>query len=268
MLFNSHDQKDKLNMDMDCIEKEYIIKYGEKRIYGRLFLPSEGKPRGAVILSHGFNSSCDSFENECRYFCGNGYAAYAFDFCGGSNMTRSGGKTTEMTVFTEREELIAVFDEISSEIHTDNMYLIGASQGGFVSALAAEELGDRVKAMALYFPAFVIPENWRENFKNEADIPEKFELWGVMLGKVYFTAVRDFYSFESLGKRYKNPLLIVSGDKDEVIPLSSVEYAANIAYQNGQLVIFKGEGHGFSAEKNREAMKLILDLINNTPKRN
>ena len=179
-------------------------------------------------------------------------------------MTRSGGKTTEMTVFTERDELMAVFNDISAEINTDNMYLVGASQGGFVSALAAEEFGDRVKAMALYFPAFVIPENWRENFKDEEDIPEEFELWGVRLGKVYCMAVRDFYSFDSLGKKYKNPLLIISGDRDEVIPLSSVEYAANTAYRNGKLVIFKDEGHGFTAEKNKEAMKLILDLINNT----
>lgn len=248
------------------IVEQHDVSYTDKlgksiNIYGRLFRPENGEKSGVIILSHGYNAYGDAFEEKCRFFANNGYAAYAFDFCGGSTKSKSTGReSTEMTLFTETEDLIAVFDYLSKLdcIDADNMFLSGDSQGGMVSALAAEELGnDKVRAMALQFPAFGIPDVWRNE---EPNLPR--EHWGLMLGKVFATSVKDFYTFNYVGKNYTNNLLIISGTADPVVPISSVRQAVNSVYKNGKLVEFAGEGHGFSKTKEAEARQLILEFLN------
>ena len=66
------------------------------------------EPQHAVILSHGF------LANEkmcCRYaevLAGLGFLAVTYDFCGGGIRCRSDGRTEDMTVLTEKEDLLAV----------------------------------------------------------------------------------------------------------------------------------------------------------------
>ena len=68
-----------------------------------------------------------------------GLQAYVFDFHGGNLHSKSGGKMTEMSIFTEREDLDAVIDAVASlpEVDPDNLFLLGESQGGCVSAITA-----------------------------------------------------------------------------------------------------------------------------------
>lgn len=63
-----------------------------------------------VILSHGFNGSGDDFTEYAKVLVENGMGACIFDFCGGSLRSKSDLSTTEMTVFTEKEDLLAVID--------------------------------------------------------------------------------------------------------------------------------------------------------------
>ena len=241
----------------------YTDKLGKEiNIYGRLYRPNTDEKCGLIILSHGYNAYGDAFAEKCEYFARNGYAAYAFDFCGGSTVSKSTGRvSTEMTLFTETEDLIAVFDYLSKLdcIDANRMFLSGDSQGGMVSALAAEELGnDGVKGMALQFPAFGIPDVWRNE---EPNLPR--DHWGLTLGKVFATSVKDFYTFNYVGKNYTNDLLIISGTADPVVPISSVRQAVNSVYKNAELVEFEGEGHGFSKAKEWEARALMLEFMEN-----
>lgn len=245
--------------------EQHDVSYTDKlgrdiNLYGQLYVPSSGSKNGVIILSHGYNAYADAYAAKCEFFAKNGYAAYAFDFCGGSTVSKSTGRlSTEMTLFTETEDLVAVFDNLSKLdcIDENNMFLSGDSQGGMVSALAAEELGDdKVRGMALQFPAFGIPDVWRNE---EPNLPR--DHWGLTLGKVFATSVKDFYTFKYVGKNYTNNLLIISGTSDPVVPISSVRQAVNSVYKNGTLVEFEGEGHGFSAAKEAEARQLMLDFL-------
>ena len=62
-----------------------------------------------------------------------------FDFLGGGAHCRGGVLTTEMTVLTELRDLEAVLDAARAWDFADpeRIYLMGASQGGFVSAACA-----------------------------------------------------------------------------------------------------------------------------------
>ncbi|MBR1640991.1 MAG: alpha/beta hydrolase [Butyrivibrio sp.] len=229
-----------------------------------MFFPKDKDIKGAVILSHGYNGINEDFDYECTTFAENGYLAYAFDFSGGSVRTKSTDlKTTEMTVFTEKEDLLAVFKDISSneKVFGKKLFLFGGSQGGFVSALALEELQYAVSAAALYFPAFNIPDDWRRNYPDIDDIPETKELMEMTLGKSYFEAIRDFDVYDYIGK-YKNPLLIIYGDKDELVPMEAILNAKE-KYTDAKLVILNGEAHGFTPEGCKLAMKYIIDFFDN-----
>lgn len=244
--------------------KEYTIRTGDKTIFGCLWLPEAEGNRPAIILSHGYNGCHADFETECAFFASHGVVAFSLDFCGGSTRSRSSGKSTDMTLFTEKQDLLDVFDHISALDMVDpgQVYLLGGSQGGIVTGLAAEERAGQVRGMVLYFPAFGIPDNWNSRFAAPEDIPESLEFWGLTLGRGFFTSMRGFSAYEHIGG-YRGPVVILQGDQDGIVSVAGSRRAAD-RYANAELVILPGEGHGFTAEGIRTAMEKTLDMIRAT----
>lgn len=238
------------------------IEANGRKIYGKIYMPDDTEKHPAIIMGHGYNGTHKDFLKECAFYAKNGYVAYTFDFCGGSGASKSTGASTDMTIFTEKEDMVAVFDYISAmeNVDSEKVCMFGGSQGGLVAALAAEERADKVNSVALYFPAFNIPDNWRGNFKTESEIPEVVDFWGLKLGKKFFTEMRDFYPFENIGKFTKN-VLIIQGDKDDIVPLS-VAQKAKTTYKSAELVVLPGEGHGFKPSAGKQAMDLVLEFMN------
>lgn len=243
------------------VAEELIIKDGEKEIYGKIYKPAKDGEYPAIILSHGYNGCNSDFAKECRYYAENGYVAYAYDFCGGSTKSKSSGKSTDMTILTEKADLIAVFNYIKTLdiVNKEEIFLFGGSQGGLVTALACEELKSEVKAMILYYPALNIPDDWRKNFKSAEEIPDTYDFWGLKLGKNFFTSIRDFYTFDNIGGFDKN-VLIIHGDKDAIVSLNYSEQAKS-KYPSLELVVLPGEGHGFTPNGGTTAMNKVLAFM-------
>ena len=112
------------------------------RIAGTLYLPKgAAEPLPLVILSHSFSLTQSSLTSYAQAFAEWGYAAYTFDFCGGSPQSESDGDMAEMTVFTEQADLLAVLAELRALPQVDRVriFLFGTSQGGLVRALVAAE---------------------------------------------------------------------------------------------------------------------------------
>jgi len=243
------------------LTEEHIITTGHKSIYGNIYMPKKKGKYPAVILSHGYNSANSDLIKECTYFAEHGYVAYAFDFCGGSTRSKSSGATTYMTLFTEKEDLLTVFENAASleYVNSEKIYLFGASQGGMVSALAAEDLAGKTAGLILYFPAFCIPDDWRSKYPSTDNIPETINFWDMNLGRNFVTSIHDFYVFDSIGK-YSGDVLIIYGEKDPIVP---VEYMiqAKDTYENVELIIIENEGHGFSPAGSRYAMKKALEFM-------
>lgn len=261
---NSTNGEKTMDTKTEIITEEHIVSYDGKDIYGKIYYPAdltEEQKCSAVILSHGYNGCNADFTNECTILAQQGYVAYAYDFCGGSVRSKSSMKTRGMTIFTEKEDLLAVYNDISNldMVDANHVYLMGGSQGGLVTTLATEELEDKVAAMILYYPALNIPDDWRNNFKSEADIPEENEFWGMTLGKKFFTSIRDFHTFDNIGT-YKGNVLIIYGDQDPIVPSGAMDKAVE-AYENIEYVVLEGEGHGFSPEGGKKAINKVIDFI-------
>lgn len=247
------DNTDDTDTDTDTDTSAYTVKTkevympdGDSKVYGKIYMPEKEGTCPAIIMSHGYNGANTDFVNECNYFAKNGYVACAIDFCGGSARSKSSGKTTETTIFTEKSNVLATFRYIKQleNVDADRIYLFGGSQGGLVTALAAEEIADEVKGMMLYFPAFNIPDDWRKMHPDVNKIPETIDFWGLKLGKVFATSMHDFYTFDNIGS-FSKKVLILYGKKDNIVPYSYIQRAEK-TYKNVEVILYPNDGHGFT----------------------
>ncbi len=250
-------------MKSDYIVNTEVVEVpnGDNTVYGTLYRPETDEKTPLIIMCHGYNGVGDDFKLEGETYAQNGIATYTLDFCGGSTRSKSTGDTKDMTIFTEKSDLLSAYNYFKSQDYIDskNIFLFGGSQGGLVTALATEELGDEVAGMALYFPALCIADNWRETFPDTSKIPEAEEFWGMTLGKNFFESIHDFYVFDEIGS-YPNNVLIIHGDKDEIVPLSYSQEAVK-KYKNAELIVMENEGHGFQPEAGKIACEDVLNFM-------
>ena len=246
----------------EIIIEDFLIEANGREIFGKLHYPADEGVYPAIIMSHGYNGAHDNFPYESLRLAKSGYVVCTFDFCGGSVNSKSSGKTVDMTIFTEKEDLRAVMEHVRGleQVDESKLFLMGASQGGLVTALVAEEVEELISGVILHFPAFNIPDDWRDHFKTREDIPETFQLWGMDLGREFFLSIRDFDTFEHIGG-LKKDVLVIHGDMDSVVIVENSEHAKTL-YANMELVVLPGEGHGFSPAGIEEATELMLAFLN------
>lgn len=236
--------------------KEMPCIYEGKQIYGVLYSPEGGKSAPAVILSHGYNSSHTELLDFAERLAQNGFYAYCYDFCGGSSRSKSSGAGTDMTLYSEMENLRAVMDMISSLSFVDEIYLYGESQGGYVSALTAAQLPERTAGEILLYPALCIPDNWRGKAQT---MPETVHFMGMTISRKFAENIPSGDMREQIGG-FAKPVLIMHGDSDGIVDISYSERAAEVL-PNAKLVKFHGEGHGFSPAARARAFDCIMEYL-------
>lgn len=234
--------------------QELPLSLPDRRIYGKAYIPERGGALSAVILSHGYNSSHEAVSDLARALAETGVFAYCYDFCGGSAGSKSSGSPEEMSISSEISDLRAVIGFIGGMENIADISLYGESQGGFVSALAAD---GGIRRLYLLYPAFCIPDDWK---KRMADgIPDKIELMGMTLSRKFCEGLPEYDVFERIS-RYKGAVRIFHGDADGLVPLSYSEKAAE-SFPNAELTVFGGEGHGFSPEARARLIEMICGSL-------
>lgn len=248
-----------------------------KIIRGREFLP-EGDMLAPVIICHGFTSNYHSVHGYAEEFAGWGYAVYIFDFCGGGVRCTSDGRTQDMTVFTEVEDLKTVMDYVCRRPHIDfdRLILMGCSQGGFVAAIAAAQLPERVDRLVLLYPAFCIPDDARRGKMLEAQfdprhIPEVMDCGVMPIGREYAASMLEADACRIV-ENYHGPVLIVHGQEDPVVDIA-YSRKAFWHYQHTaggssrrllpyiQLMEIQGAGHGFTGDHKLTAIFGIQQFV-------
>ncbi|MBE6478693.1 MAG: alpha/beta hydrolase [Propionibacteriaceae bacterium] len=238
-----------------CFERDGL------RIRGELHLPAGDGPFPAAICSHGFGATSATVEPYARFLAEHGVAGYRFDFCGGSSHSRSDGSLSDQSVLTEAADLEAVLDGIRAQpfVRPDEVFLLGASQGGYVSGIVAARHPSAVRGLVMLYPALVIPDDAHERYASPDDVPERPVLFGVPIGRRYYTDAWGLDPDRDLAG-YEGDVLIVHGEQDETVPLRYSERAAG-RYPRARLVSIPGAGHGFHGEALSTAERAILDLV-------
>ena len=260
---------------------------GKNTIRGVVYRP-EGTNLPLLIASHGFMSNNRTIKNEAKRLAQLGFAVVACDFCGGGVGSKSDGASTEMSVLTEVEDLLAIIEAAKKldYVDSENLTLCGFSQGGFVSALVAAKLKEQVKRLILFYPALCIPDDARKGQMMFAKFdpqnpPEKIRCGPMKLGACYPRDVVGMDPFEEI-KGYGGPVLLIHGTEDKVVAQSYIErtfdvYLAEhggVPDQNCQMVLIHKGNHGlrglmgrmwldyafFAVEKFLEGKALILNV--------
>lgn len=252
--FNISGKSREMNYPCEFIQKELHCAYDGKDIFGTLYIPNNGRAKHpVVILSHGFNGTGADMKDMAEEIARSGVLAYTFDYCGGSTRSQSSGKSVDMSIETEQDNLRNVIDMISGLDNADGskLYLYGESQGGFVAALTGAEIPDRIAGMFLVYPAFCIVDQWLS--MDPATMTEPFRFMGEMtLSRTYYDGVPRYDIYKHISS-FTNPVLIWHGDNDQVVDIS---YAHKVkeAFPDSDLTIIKGAGHGFNG-KDRQLVR-------------
>lgn len=254
--------------DMDSItqyqwtSKEISCNIGSQSIYGIAYIPEKEGKFPLVIFAHELCNTHTAGIDYAKSLAAAGIAAYTFDFRGGSAGSRSDGKTTEMSVMTEADDLDAVmrcakeWDFVDSE----RVVLLGGSQGGAAAAVAAERNEDQVAGLILLYPAFVIYDEVHTQFHSLEDVPDNFDFLGwIQVGRNYVSDIWDYDNYGNM-ENYEKPVLLIHGDRDFTVDISYSERAAE-SYPDADLQVIKGAGHGFYGESFEEAMQYIFGYL-------
>ena len=228
-----------------------------KKIYGEAYIPNSNPPFPLIIYSHGYgyNSSLINIEK----LSSNNISIYKFDFCGGSLNSKSEGKSIEMSIMTEVEDLESVINEMEKQsfVNKNEIYLCGASQGSIISIIVGEKKQKELKGLILYCPSLFIFD-LEKIVLGDKKVNQNVKFSNMMVSKKFFDDIRDYNIYETI-KKINIPFLYYQGDKDDVV---NIEYAYNAKKyfgKNGKLIILKNTGHLLNIG-NEE--RLFIDIIN------
>lgn len=233
-------------------------------IYGLMYKPTGQTNLPIVICSHSSSLTHKAMKGYAQKIAQQGYAAYCFDFCGGSSESLSGGSTDSMTVFTEVEDLKSVVAMVKTldYVDTTKIVLLGSSQGGLVSSLLAENIPNEIASMVLFYPAYNIPElvkmfSGLGNGSSWGDGSWGDGSWGggswgggfggmMSMSDAFVNSIKDFDVWSHIGT-FPKPVCIVHGTSDFIVPISNSEKAVGL-YPDAQLHPIEGANHGFNAD--------------------
>jgi len=223
----------------------------------------QGKP--AVIVSHGFLANESSVEGYAEALAEAGFLAVTFDFNGGGIKCSSDGKQEEMTVLTERDDLLEVINTVRSLYAPSSLSLMGCSQGGFVSALAASRLGaDEIHRLVLLYPALCIPDDARrgqmQTYRfDPQNIPDLLGKLPMPLGGEYARAMIHFDPYQEI-RGYTGPVLLIHGTKDAIVDIRYARRAREV-FKDCTYYEIEGAGHGFVDKDDETVTGYVIDFL-------
>ena len=232
--------------------EEISVEYNGISLYGKALIPvgESGQKFKTVIYAHGANSNYKSDMTTLKSLAGSGIACYTFDFYGWTSKS-TGPKGTEWfkgtdmsdngayikKVLLQVEDLNAVIEKIKSEdfVDKDNIYLLGSSMGGVTVATCAVTHTDDIKGIILQYPAIFLNEQAYE-------IGAEYDVNG-----------------------YKNPVLLLQGDSDKVVPdkysRELCGYYNSIDENHCRMIIYNGQPHVFTGKYKVIAARDIYEFI-------
>ena len=252
---------------MDYRTEEIWCQNGTDSIYGIAYIPDTNAKVPLVIFSHELGNNHESGIRYAERLARNGYAAYVFDFRGGSapgTQNRSSGTSHEMSVLTEASDLESVLEAAKgwSFVDRGRVFLLGGSQGGLVTIITGSRHQDEIAGMMLMYPALSAKEDHSVNrYHSKDEVPEDVGLFGgwMHVGSNYITDLWDI-DFNAMLASYSGKVLLLHGDRDGTVPLRWSEDASQII-PDCEFHVISGGGHEFFGQPFEEALTYILSYL-------
>ena len=224
------------------------------------------KTHPTAILTHGFLGDTKDTDNLAEYLGKNGIVCLQINLMGSGT---SGGDYVDSDFTTQPEDILnaLAYAKTLDVVDTNNIFLVGKSQGGFDSGLAALACEEEINGLCMWFPAFCIPDNFRAGrvmFKefDVNDIPDSIEMRpGYFVGKGMIEQSMEM-NIEEIFPAFSKDVLIIHGDNDKVV---DIRYSQEMAplYPHATLTILPGGGHGFQGQNELDALAYTYAFIMN-----
>ena len=246
-------------------ESEVEIESHGLTLRGILTVPvTDAEKIPVAVLTHGFNANYSDMDQIAEALGKNGIASVRFNLTGCGN---SDGEYVDVTFTSEKEDVLAAlaFAKSLDFADTDNLFLIGKSQGGFDSALASIDCEDEINALILWYPAICIPDDFKAGrvqfvpFDPE-NIPETLDFMGMF--EVSREFIEEGMSIDPLEDFtvFQKDVLIIHGTADQIV---NYDYAVALAdaYPHAEFITIEGGGHGFSGEGLMTALDATVAFV-------
>lgn len=265
-------------------------------IFGRYWLPDGTAPRGVVLLIHGTTMHSGLYDEFGRYLASHGYAVYGTDLQGWGRSDGIGPRGDVFNHDKYVTDVAMIVQRLHAEFPDLPVFGFGESLGGTVALLGQIQRRLFFDGMVLSAPGYKpnpsllgirapeIPVRW--GMQTVGWWGEKFEHWplapanlglrmivhdkGVLkqmlhdpyvshnwLPARYVTALMESNKFLTARiEMLSVPVLVLQGDKDELIPMyASEEIVRRSISPDKKLIVYKGAGHALMLQKERyEAM--------------
>ncbi|MEK6828366.1 MAG: alpha/beta hydrolase [Nanoarchaeota archaeon] len=208
------------------------------------------KPKGTIILAHGYDASKERLLNHTSYLNKNGYNTFLFDFRG---FGESDGNYTTLGYY-ERFDILGAINYLKTrdDIHLNGIGTIGFSMGGAAIVLAARDSGD-FKAIVLDSAYPTIHQNAARRFEAVYGFPKfPFATSLTFFGGL----IHGFNGFDLAPSNYINKvnaaLFIIQGTADEQVTVED----ANLLFKNSnspkRIWLVQGAKHTGSYDTRKE----------------
>lgn len=214
----------------------------------------KGEKCPLAILCHGFTGSKEAelLTTLADSLQAAGIASIRFDFNGHGE---SEGDFVRMTVPNEVEDAKCVYRYVANlpDVDVAKIALVGHSQGGVVTGMAAGDLGSgRVAAIVLLAPAAVLRDDAiRGNTMGVTYDPLSPPSYVTMpdghhLGREYILTAFRLPIYETSAK-YHGPACMIHGTGDRIAPYTYSEHYRDI-WPGSALHLIEAADHGFSGQ--------------------
>lgn len=241
--------------------RELPVTFNNKgKIVGRLHKTS--KPRGLVILVHGFAANLDgpggtSHKKLSRLLAKESFDVYRFNF----RFTSLGWKDFhKMTISGEASDLRLILRKFSKKYR--KIAIVAESMGCMISTLA---INKTVGCLVFWYPPIETDKTFSVTFESPSALAELKEKGyvtirkgstgeGIRVGKKYIISRRKLRLAEYL-RKISCPTLIVSPTEDIIVPFWHSQRALKlIKSRNKKLYKIRNSDHGWwkPGRKNRD----------------
>lgn len=228
--------------------QEFYINDDGIRLHAKLERPEGAEKCPLCIVIHGFTGHMEETHilavSKALLECG--IAALRVEMYGHG---KSDGEFRNHTLYKWVTNALAVVDYAKTLDFVTDLYITGHSQGGLLTMLIAGMRPDDFKAVMPLSPAWMIPDGARMGNMlgityDPKHIPDELSNGMLNLSGNYIRVAQTIHPEEEI-VRYEGPVLIIQGDRDEAVPLSYAEKAAEL-YKNAKLVIIPGDDHCYT----------------------
>ena len=225
--------------------------------------------RKAILIIHGFGGG--TYDEEFlahRLELVKNFDVYTFTLAGHDGLFRPNMKETEWIKSAEDMIKFLLENEYKS------IYVIGHSMGGVIASYLASKYKE-IKKVVLLAAAFRYLEFKNDNvdvFKSLKMTPAIAKDYGkdeviTRLLKMPISSLKEFSNLvknnENTLKNINVPILIIQGNKDKLVPLTTADFIYNrVPSKNKEVLILDGVTHDiFRSERKEEITYEIIEFL-------